>query len=454
MTHIIGKPPAPKRGATFADVPEEGVFLWAGHRWVRLAPGRDLNGVQRNARRISRHGDLTWFDDGEPVTLLDVTPRDPEPDPAVTTYGELEPGGRYLNLDSSYECDILLAKTPRGPVGVDGRNRPMPPASLPVRRVPTSVVVHEEPGSYVERSLGSAQVFRVLCPAENRHITVLDRELQRIVQQGAALLAQQDAKPKAVLADAQLGPAPGWVVVEGEHGGWDCVDQTGAVCFSHEHRNTAARWTHEASCPVDGLVDGGDGHGHCPVCDSEQEGYPCLHPASEVAATKGPEADPLVQRLAKDPEALKRFNEAKPKAAEDRSKPAPGWALVYGIGSWCIAGPSGTHAGFSSPAHAIAWAWTQHDAQQAAPRSAAESPNTPEPAPQPGSGPAVWDLVIADMRERDEGGLAKYGTRLQAGNGRNALVDAYQEALDLAVYLRQRIAEDDAQQAGEGGESC
>jgi hypothetical protein len=53
----------------------------------------------------------------------------------------------------------------------------------------------------------------------------------------------------------------------------------------------------------------------------------------------------------------------------------------------------------------------------------------------------VWDLVIADMRERDASGLAKYGTRLQPGNGRDALVDAYQEALDLCVYLRQAIAE-------------
>jgi hypothetical protein len=30
---------------------------------------------------------------------------------------------------------------------------------------------------------------------------------------------------------------------------------------------------------------------------------------------------------------------------------------------------------------------------------------------------------------------------LQAHNGRNALIDAYQEALDLVVYLRQAIEE-------------
>jgi hypothetical protein len=64
-------------------------------------------------------------------------------------------------------------------------------------------------------------------------------------------------------------------------------------------------------------------------------------------------------------------------------------------------------------------------------------------APTPNSLPAVWDLVIGDMRARDEGGRAKYGTRLQPHNGRDALVDAYQEAIDLAVYLRQAIYERD-----------
>jgi hypothetical protein len=37
--------------------------------------------------------------------------------------------------------------------------------------------------------------------------------------------------------------------------------------------------------------------------------------------------------------------------------------------------------------------------------------------------------------------LQRYGTLLQAGNGRDALVDAYQECLDLACYLRQAIEE-------------
>lgn len=65
--------------------------------------------------------------------------------------------------------------------------------------------------------------------------------------------------------------------------------------------------------------------------------------------------------------------------------------------------------------------------------------STPEPPPTATTGPAIWMLVVCDMLDRHEAGVAKYGTPLQADNGRDPLVDAYQEALDLAVYLRQEI---------------
>lgn len=66
-----------------------------------------------------------------------------------------------------------------------------------------------------------------------------------------------------------------------------------------------------------------------------------------------------------------------------------------------------------------------------------------QPAPQSNTSTLIWELVIADMRERDHVGRQRYGTPLQANNGRDALVDAYQECLDLAVYLRQAIEERD-----------
>ena len=67
--------------------------------------------------------------------------------------------------------------------------------------------------------------------------------------------------------------------------------------------------------------------------------------------------------------------------------------------------------------------------------------NTPEPPPTPSEHPPVWELVLRDIEERDKAGAAKYGTRLQPHNGRRPLVDAYQDALDLVVYLRQEIYE-------------
>ncbi len=53
----------------------------------------------------------------------------------------------------------------------------------------------------------------------------------------------------------------------------------------------------------------------------------------------------------------------------------------------------------------------------------------------------VWDMVIRDMLSRKVAGLERYGTFLQAFNGRNPILDAYQESLDQAVYLRQMLEE-------------
>ena len=64
-----------------------------------------------------------------------------------------------------------------------------------------------------------------------------------------------------------------------------------------------------------------------------------------------------------------------------------------------------------------------------------------EPMPPAESGADIITLVAQDLESRRAYGISKYGTTLQAHNGRNALIDAYQEALDLAVYLRQAIEE-------------
>jgi hypothetical protein len=67
--------------------------------------------------------------------------------------------------------------------------------------------------------------------------------------------------------------------------------------------------------------------------------------------------------------------------------------------------------------------------------------SSPQPPPIANESRPVWDLVIEDMRKRDHFGRLKYNTPLQAGNGRDALRDAYEEALDLCVYLRCAIEE-------------
>ena len=67
----------------------------------------------------------------------------------------------------------------------------------------------------------------------------------------------------------------------------------------------------------------------------------------------------------------------------------------------------------------------------------------PQPSPIAGT-INVIDVVAEDLVARAESGRAKYGTYLQANNGRDALWDAYQEALDLAMYLRQAIIERDS----------
>ena len=67
--------------------------------------------------------------------------------------------------------------------------------------------------------------------------------------------------------------------------------------------------------------------------------------------------------------------------------------------------------------------------------------NAEQKSPTRSTDAEIWPLVIADMQERDQIGRKKYGTPLKANNGRDALTDAYQECLDLAVYLRQAIEE-------------
>lgn len=68
-----------------------------------------------------------------------------------------------------------------------------------------------------------------------------------------------------------------------------------------------------------------------------------------------------------------------------------------------------------------------------------------QPPSQPGSGPEIATITPALFakwtRARAEKGEAKYGLKLQAGNGRNPLADATQELVDAVQYTIQAAIE-------------
>ena len=66
--------------------------------------------------------------------------------------------------------------------------------------------------------------------------------------------------------------------------------------------------------------------------------------------------------------------------------------------------------------------------------------NDPQPEPTAASGD-MWLRVIEDMQARRLVGMERYSRPLQAFNGRDAMIDLYQELLDAAVYARQYIEE-------------
>jgi hypothetical protein len=67
-----------------------------------------------------------------------------------------------------------------------------------------------------------------------------------------------------------------------------------------------------------------------------------------------------------------------------------------------------------------------------------------QPMPTVNDEPDIQSRVIADIEARRLVGIKRYGTALQPFNGRDGLTDAYEEALDLAMYLKQVIVERDA----------
>lgn len=66
-----------------------------------------------------------------------------------------------------------------------------------------------------------------------------------------------------------------------------------------------------------------------------------------------------------------------------------------------------------------------------------------QPLPTPNDSRDIQSMVIDDIGKRRSVGIERYGTALQPFNGRNSLRDAYEEAMDLVMYLKQRLVEED-----------
>lgn len=65
-----------------------------------------------------------------------------------------------------------------------------------------------------------------------------------------------------------------------------------------------------------------------------------------------------------------------------------------------------------------------------------------QPDPVPGK-QDITELVIADLLHRNKLGIETYGRPLESHNGRNALLDTYEELLDAVKYLKQRLVEEE-----------
>ena len=61
--------------------------------------------------------------------------------------------------------------------------------------------------------------------------------------------------------------------------------------------------------------------------------------------------------------------------------------------------------------------------------------------PIPNNHEGIQNLVIEDIEKRIAVGVERYGTVLQPFNGRDALLDLYEELLDAVVYTKQLLVE-------------
>lgn len=92
---------------------------------------------------------------------------------------------------------------------------------------------------------------------------------------------------------------------------------------------------------------------------------------------------------------------------------------------------------------AVIGGWTEDGTRPLQPGEGLKQRPGDQPLPVVNDRPDIQSQVIADITERRQVGISRYGTALQPFNGRDPLQDAYEEAIDLAMYLKQLIVERD-----------
>jgi hypothetical protein len=96
----------------------------------------------------------------------------------------------------------------------------------------------------------------------------------------------------------------------------------------------------------------------------------------------------------------------------------------------------------AAPLGAAAAVQQQAEAQQQVVDSGVDfGLSNPQPPPVSNGEAAAVALVIDDLGDRLRMGVTKYGTPLQPLNGRDTLIDVYQEGMDQVAYLRAFIQE-------------
>ncbi len=202
MTHIIGRPPAPKGGATFGEARRHDVFdaldpedpgdPGDSEAYVRWVKSSATTAYQLTAPKA---GAGIRFSPDWSIVPLDITPRDPEPDPAVCTSDGLTKGQWYEGADGTL---TLRGDVVDMDVNGESDNHLPPGDPATFRRVAASVVEHGELG-HNEAGIGVSPSYGDLHDVSLGHGSrrLHREELEELVCRAVAYLAWLDAQEPA-----------------------------------------------------------------------------------------------------------------------------------------------------------------------------------------------------------------------------------------------------------------